>query len=112
MRKTVCRVLVALFTIGLFYLLAVTTAKSADVPDLNGKWVGYYQDGTKSEYVWAIHQTGSTLSIENVGGKSAKSRGRIEDNKIIAQDFATQNGKVSNQGTQIKWSDGVRWDKE
>ncbi len=111
MRKTVCRVWVALFTIGLFYFSAVPTAQSADVPNLNGTWVGYYADGTKSEYVWAIHQKGSTLSIENVGGKTAKSKGSVEGDKVTAQDFATQNGKLSADGARITWSDGVVWKK-
>jgi len=114
MKKIMGRMLVTLFATGLCYFPALLTAHTLDPDrgDLSGKWIGYYADGTKSEYVWKIHQTGSTLTIENVGGKTAKSRGRIEDNKIIAQDFATKNGIVSNQGTQIKWSDGVRWDKQ
>ncbi len=111
MRKIMCRVLVALFTTGLFYFPAISTARSADVPNLSGKWIGYYEDGSKSEYVWAIHQTGSTLSIENVGGKSAKSKGRVEGDKVFAQDFATQNGKLSADGTKITWTDGVIWKK-
>ena len=109
MRKSICRALVALFTTGLFYFSAVPTAESTDVPNLSGKWVGYYSDGSKSEYVWAIRQTDSTLSIENVGGKTAKSRGRIEGDKVFAQDFATQNGKLSADGTRITWTDGVVW---
>ena len=112
MRKIMCRVLVALFTTGLFYFPAISTARSADVPNLSGKWVGYYEDGSKSEYVWAIHQTGSTLSIENVGGKTAKSKGRVEGDKVVAQDFATQNGKLSADGTRITWADGVVWKKQ
>jgi hypothetical protein len=111
MRKIMCRVLVALFTTGLFYFPAISTARSADVPNLNGKWVGYYEDGNKSEYVWAIRQTDSTLSIENVGGKAAKSKGRVEGDKVFAQDFATQNGKLSADGTKITWTDGVVWKK-
>ena len=109
MRNIMCRVLVALFATGLFYFPAVSTAESADVPNLSGKWVGYYNDGSKSEYVWAIRQTGSTLSIENVGGKTAKSKGRVEGDKVFAQDFATQNGKLSADGTRITWADGVVW---
>jgi hypothetical protein len=111
MRKIMCRVLVALFTTGLFYFPAVSIAESADVPNLSGKWVGYYEDGSKSEYVWAIHQTGSNLSIENVGGKTVKSKGRVEGDKVVAQDFATQNGKLSADGTKITWTDGVVWKK-
>lgn len=111
MRKIMCRVLVALFTTGLFYFPAISTARSADVPSLSGKWVGYYNDGSKSEYVWAIHQTGSNLSIENVDGKTARSKGRVEGDKVFAQDFATQNGKLSADGTKITWTDGVVWKK-
>ena len=85
---------------------------ASDVPDLNGQWIGYYEDGSKSEYVWSIRQTGSTLAISNVGGKTAKSKGRVEGNKVIAQDFATQNGKLSADGTKITWSDGVVWKKQ
>ena len=112
MRRIMCHVLVALFATGLFYFPAVSTAESADVPNLSGKWVGYYEDGSKSEYVWAIRQTGSTLSIENVGGKTVKSKGRVEGDKVFAQDFATQNGKLSADGTRITWTDGVVWKKQ
>ena len=49
----------------------------------------------------------STLSIENVGGKTAKSRGRVEGDKVFAQDFATQNGTLSADGTKITWTDGL-----
>lgn len=85
---------------------------SADAPDLNGTWIGYYEDGSKSEYVWSIRQTGSTLAISNVGGKTAKSKGRVEGNKVIAEDFATQNGKLSADGRKISWTDGVVWKKQ
>ena len=101
--------LVVLFLTGLLYFPAVSTVKSADAPNLSGKWVGYYNDGSKSEFVWKIRQTGSTLSIENIGGKTAKSRGHIEGDKVFAQDFATQNGKLSADGTLITWTDGVVW---
>ena len=82
------------------------------VPDLNGKWIGYYDDGSKSEYVWSIRQTGSTIAISNVGGQTAKSKGRVEGNKVFAEDFATQNGKLSADGTKISWTDGVVWKKQ
>src|SRR5436190_1381903 len=112
MGKIMCRMLVALFATGLFCSPAVPSAKSAEVPNLNGNWVGYYADGGKSEYIWKIRQTGSTLSIENVGGKAAKSKGSIEGDKVVAQDFATQNGKLSADGTKISWTDGVVWKKQ
>lgn len=82
------------------------------LPNLKGTWVGYYKDGSKSPYVWAISQTLSTLAIENVGGDAAKSRGRVEGNKVFAQDFATQNGTLSDDGSRIKWTDGVVWLKQ
>jgi len=113
MRKSMRHVLVALFTVGLFFIPASSTAEvSAQTVRsayLGGDWVGYYNDGSKSPYVWSIVQTGTTLSIENVGGKTAKSRGRVEGNKVVAQDFATQNGTVSADGTRITWTDGVVW---
>lgn len=84
--------------------------KATNVPDLTGNWVGYYDSGNRSEFIWAIRQTGSTLSIENVGGgPRARSRGRIEGNKVYALDFATKNGTLSSDGTRITWSDGVVW---
>jgi hypothetical protein len=109
MRNPICRVLLALFTAGLFCFPAVSNAGGP--PDLNGTWIGYYNDGTKSEYVWAIHQTDLTLSIENVGGKTTKSKGRIEGDKVIANDLPTQNGTLSPDGTKITWTDGVVWKK-
>jgi len=90
----------------------VVWKKAASAADLSGKWIGYYDDGSKSEYVWAIKQTGGTLTIENVGGKPAKSRGRVEGDKVFAQDFPTQNGKLSADGTKITWTDGVVWKKQ
>jgi hypothetical protein len=84
--------------------------KASNVPNLTGNWVGYYNNGSRSEYVWAIRQTGSTLSIENVGGgQRATSRGRIEGNRVYALDFASKNGTLSADGTRITWSDGVVW---
>jgi hypothetical protein len=114
MKKIMGQTLVTLFATGLCYFPALLTAHTldADAGDLSGKWIGYYQDGTKSEYVWSIRQTGSTLSIENVGGKTAKSKGSVKGHEVVAQDFATQNGKLSTDGTQIKWSDGVVWKKQ
>jgi hypothetical protein len=113
MRKIICRVLVTLFATGLCYFPAPLTAHTldADAGDLSGRWIGYYADGTKSEYVWSIRQTGSTLSIENVGGRTARSKGRVEGDRVFAQDFATQNGTLSADGTKITWTDGVVWKK-
>lgn len=109
MRKLMDRALIALLTAGLFCFPALS--KAGGPPDLNGTWIGYYNDGTKSEYVWAIHQTDLTLSIENVGGTTTKSKGRLEGDKVIAEDFATQNGKLSSDGTKITWADGNVWKK-
>lgn len=57
------------------------------IGDLSGKWNGYYNDVSKSEYVWAIKQTGGTLAIENVGGKPAKSKGRVDADKFSPTPF-------------------------
>jgi len=109
MKKTIGRHLARLIAVALFYCPAASNAGGP--PDLNGTWIGYYNDGTKSEYVWRIRQTDLTLSIENVGGKNATSKGRIEGDKVIAQDFATQNGTLSDDGMKITWTDGVVWKK-
>lgn len=77
--------------------------------DLNGTWLGYYDDGTISEYVWSIGQTGSTIMIVEASDPQTKSRGSVNGSNIIAQDFATQNGKISADGNRIVWSDGVVW---
>jgi|ERR1043166_526855 hypothetical protein len=113
MKKIMYRTLVILFATGLSYFPPLLTAHTldADRGDLSGRWIGYYQDGSKSEYVWSIKQTGSTLSIENVGGKTARSKGHVDGDKVVAEDFATQNGKLSDDGMKIKWSDGVVWKK-
>src|SRR6476620_5307739 len=103
MKNTLCRVLIALFAAGLLYPPAASIA-IAGGPNLTGTWIGYYDDGSKSPYVWSIQQTGSTLSIKNVGGDTAKSKGHIDGDKVVAEDFATQNGKLSGDGTQIKWT--------
>ena len=109
MKKNIGRVLVAFLAAILFYHPGSSNA--GGLPDLNGTWIGYYQDGTKSEFVWAIHQTDLKLSIENVGGQKAKSKGRIDGDKVIAEEFATQNGKLSEDGMKITWTDGVVWKK-
>ena len=108
MKNIMCRVLMVLFAAGLFCLPAASTA-IAGGPDLTGTWIGYYEDGSKSPYVWSIQQTGSTLSIKNVGGETAKSKGHFEDDKVVAEDFATKNGTLSADGTKITWTDGVVW---
>src|SRR6187549_1063402 len=74
-------------------------------PNLEGTWVGYYDDGSKSEYVWRIRQTGSDLAISNVGGQTAKSKGWVQGEKVVAEDFPTTHGKLSADGRKITWSD-------
>jgi hypothetical protein len=113
MEKIMSRALVMLFAIGLCYspALLIGHTLDADFKDLSGKWIGYYQDGTKSEYMWSIRQNGSTLSIENIGGKPARSKGRVDGDKVVADDFPTKNGQLSDDGMKIKWSDGVVWKK-
>ena len=90
----------------------VVWVKSNDLIDVTGTWVGYYDDGTKSPYVWSIIQTGTVISIQDTKNGKTKSRGRFEGNKVFAQDFATQNGKLSADGKKVAWSDGVVWVKE
>ncbi|MCY7345848.1 MAG: hypothetical protein LH614_06455 [Pyrinomonadaceae bacterium] len=90
----------------------VVWVRSNDLIDVTGTWVGYYDDGTKSPYVWSIIQTGTVISIQDTKNGKTKSRGRFEGNKVFALDFATQNGKLSADGKKIAWSDGVVWVKE
>jgi hypothetical protein len=100
-------------TLTLFYKNGKATATFVEKDwDLAGTWVGYYDDGTKSPYVWSITQNGTTLSIKALKGSNAKSRGRVQGSKVFAQDFATQNGTVSEDGMRIIWSDGVVWKRQ
>ncbi len=87
-------------------------APTAAVRDLTGNWIGFYSDGRRSVYVWAISQTGTTLAITDVGaGSGAKSRGRIEGNRVSADDFGTI-GTLSADGRTIVWNDKVYWVKQ
>jgi hypothetical protein len=105
--------LLEITTVTLYYKNGKATAIfDENLTNLNGVWVGYYDDGTKSPYLWNIGQTGSTLSITDAKGGKTKSRGSIRGNKVFAQDFATQNGKLSADGNRITWSDGVVWIRE
>lgn len=82
-------------------------------PDLNGVWIGYYDDGTRSPYLWNIGHVGSTINIDDARKPgTSRSRGTIKGNKITALDFATKNGTLSADGRRITWSDGVVWVKE
>lgn len=80
--------------------------------DIQGTWVGYYDDGTKSPYVWSITQNGTTISIKALKGSTDRSRGKVQGSRVFAQDFATQNGTVSEDGMEIVWSDGVVWKRQ
>ena len=100
-------------TLTLFYKNGKATATFIEKDwDLAGTWVGYYDDGTKSPYVWSITQNGTTISIKGLKGSKATSRGKVQGSKVFAQDFATQNGTVSEDGMNIYWSDGVVWKRQ
>lgn len=102
--------LTAIDTLTLYYKNGKATATFIEKDwDLVGTWVGYYDDGTKSPYVWKITQKGQVISITDARGGRTKSRGTIKGSKVFAQDFATQNGTVSADGMKIFWSDGVVW---
>jgi hypothetical protein len=90
----------------------VVWVRSNDLIDVTGTWVGYYDDGTKSPYVWSIIQTGTSIFIQDTKNGKTKSRGTFKGNRVFAQDFATQNGKLSADGKKISWSDGVVWVKQ
>jgi hypothetical protein len=102
--------LLAIDTLTLFYKNGKTTATFTEKDwDVAGNWVGYYDDGTRSPYVWSITQNGTTIAIKGVKGSTDRSRGSIKGSRIYAQDFATQNGTISADGMRIRWSDGVVW---
>jgi len=86
--------------------------RSNELIDVTGTWNGFYDDGTKSPYVWSIIQRGTGISIQDTKNAKTKSRGTFKGNKVFAQDFATQNGKLSADGMRITWSDGVVWVKQ
>lgn len=100
-------------TLTLFYKNGKATATFTEKDwDIAGTWVGYYDDGTKSPYVWRITQKGQTISITGAKGSNAKSGGTIQGSKVFARDFATQNGTVSEDGMRIVWSDGNVWKRQ
>lgn len=90
----------------------VVWVRATDRNDITGTWRGYYEDGTKSPYVWSIIQTGANISIQDANGGKTKSRGTFKGTSVFAQDFATKNGKLSADGRKIVWSDGVVWVKQ
>jgi len=102
--------LTAIATLTLNYRNGKTTALIVEKDwDLVGTWVGYYDDGTKSPFVWSITQNGKTLTIKALKGGKARSSGSVNGSKVFARDFATQSGTVSADGMEITWSDGVVW---
>lgn len=87
--------------------------KAPNAPDLNGVWIGYYDDGTRSPYLWNVGHVGTTITITDArAGGTTRSRGSIQGNRITALDFATKNGTLSSDGNRITWSDGVVWVRE
>jgi len=105
--------LLAIDSLTLFYKNGKATATFVEKDwDIAGTWVGYYDDGTKSPFVWQITQKGTTISIKALAGKTATSRGIVQGSKVYAQDFATKNGTVTEDGMEIHWSDGVVWKRQ
>lgn len=100
-----------IYSVSLYYKNGKATAIFDEfVADLEGTWAGYYDDGTRSPYVWSIRQDGANLSIVDARkGGTTRSRGTIKGSNVRALDFATQNGKLSADGSRIIWSDGVVW---
>ena len=93
----------------------VTSIAPANTPatlaNLTGNWAGYFGDGTKSRYVWAISQTGAALAFIDVGaGGQTKFSGHIQGNSII--DSNNKVGTLSADGRTITWSDGIFWVKQ
>ena len=50
--------------------------------------------------------------IQEANDQKTKSKGSINGSNVLAQDFATKNGKLSADGNRIVWSDGVVWVKQ
>jgi hypothetical protein len=100
-----------IYSVSLYYKNGKATAVFDEfVADLAGTWAGYYDDGTRSPYVWSIKQNGANLTITDARrGGTTRSRGTIKGNNVRALDFATQNGKLSSDGNRITWSDRVVW---
>lgn len=100
-------------TLTLFYKNGKATATFIEKDwDIAGIWVGYYDDGSRSPYVWSVTQNGKTISIRDAKGGKARSSGSIQGSKVFARDFATQNGTVSEDGMRIVWSDGNVWKRQ
>lgn len=79
---------------------------------LAGSWDGYYTNGTKSTYVWAITQpNATTINItETAGGGSTTGTATISGYNI---DGGTTFGKgtISTNVTKISWANGTSWIK-
>lgn len=99
------------YSVSLYYNNGKATAVFDEyVPDLQGIWDGYYDDGTRSPYVWSIKQNGANLTITDARrGGTTRSRGTFKAGTVRALDFATQNGRLSADESRITWSDGVVW---
>ena len=84
MKKMIMVFLIAIASFAAISVADVSAQSMGGVaaPNLGGTWIGFYDDGSKSPYVWAITQTGSTLAIQNVGGQTARSKGRVEGKRI------------------------------
>ncbi len=99
-----------IYSVSLYYKNGKATAIFDEfVADVSGTWDGYYDDGTRSPYVWSIRQNGANLTITDARGGRTRSRGTIKGSSVRALDFATQNGRLSADGSRITWSDGVVW---
>jgi hypothetical protein len=99
-----------IYSVSLYYKNGKATAIFDEfVADVAGTWDGYYDDGTRSPYVWSIRQNGANLTITDARGGRTRSRGTIKGSTVRALDFATQNGRLSADGSRITWSDGVVW---
>lgn len=102
-----------IYSVSLYYKNGKATAVFDEfVPDLEGTWDGYYDDGTRSPYVWYIKQNGANLTITDARkGGTTRSRGTFKAGIVRALDFATQNGRLSPDESRITWTDGVVWVK-
>lgn len=102
-----------IYSVSLYYKNGKATAVFDEfVPALEGTWDGYYDDGTRSPYVWYIKQSGANLTITDARkGGTTRSRGTFKAGIVRALDFATQNGRLSPDETRITWTDGVVWVK-
>lgn len=100
-----------IYSVSLYYKNGKATAMFDEyLPDLEGIWDGYYDDGTRSPYVWRISQNGGNLTITDARrGGTTRSRGTFKAGIVRALDFATQNGRLSADESRIIWSDGVVW---